>query len=48
MHRIFTSLVNWLNALVAVPRLPDALDQMTPAELADLPVTHPAADPEPC
>ena len=47
MYKIFTSLRNWLNALVAQPRMPDPLAQMSLREFADLPPTHPA-DPEPC
>jgi hypothetical protein len=44
MYRIFTGVRNWLSAFVAQPRLPDPLDQMSPAELADLPVSHPRFD----
>jgi hypothetical protein len=46
MYRIFTRLIDWLAALLAVPCPPDPLAGMSPAELADLPISHP--DPEPC
>jgi hypothetical protein len=44
MYRIFKGVRSWLSAFVALPRLPDPLDQMSPAELADLPVSHPRFD----
>jgi hypothetical protein len=46
MNTIFTRLIDWLNALLAVPCAPDPLSTMSPAELADLPISHP--DTEPC
>ena len=48
MYRIFRSFMSWLSALVAVPCEPDALSAMSPRERADLPATHPAADPCGC
>ena len=48
MNRIFTRLVEWLNALLAVPCAPDPLSGMSPAELADLPISHPATEPCGC
>jgi hypothetical protein len=44
MHRIFTRLMAWISPLFAVPCAPDPLRSMSPAELADLPVSHPASD----
>jgi hypothetical protein len=40
MNKIFISLRNWLRTLTEVDSSPDPLAAFTPAELADLPVTH--------
>jgi hypothetical protein len=44
MDKIWSALRHWLRALVAVECPPDPLAGMTPAELADLPITHPRTD----
>jgi hypothetical protein len=42
---MLNSIRNWINAMVAVPGAADPLQSMSARELADLPVSHPAADP---
>jgi hypothetical protein len=48
MYRIFTRIKISLSTLVAIPCPPDPLSAMSPAELADLPVTHPDPEPSGC
>jgi hypothetical protein len=48
MHNIFTSLRRWIDSMLAVPCPVDPLLAMTPHELADLPVSHPRAEPCGC
>ena len=45
MQRMLNSIRNWLSALVAVPSAADPLESMSAHELADLPASHPAAEP---
>jgi hypothetical protein len=48
MYRIFRRLRAWLRPLLTSPCPPDPLSTMSPAELADLPTTHPATEPCGC
>ena len=44
MDKIFTTLRHWLAALITIDRPPDPLAAFTPADFADLPITHPTRD----